>query len=86
MAGFVTPTPPDVKVAILKDIQHNGMTIADAARKHDVNYKTVHNWLRHNSKGTSVSWGDFNRLKSENQQLKEIIGEMALNLSRTKKS
>ena len=86
MAGAITPTPPHIKAAILDDIQHNGMKIADAARKHNVSYKTIHNWLRTKSKGTGVSWSDYNRLRGENQQLKQIIGEMALNLSRSKKS
>ena len=86
MGGAITPTPPHIKAAILKDIQDNGIPVADAARKHGVSYKTVYNWLSKQSKGTGVSWGDYNRLRGENQQLKQIIGEMALNLSRSKKS
>lgn len=80
-----TPTPPEVKTAILNDIQHNGFTIANASKKHKVNYKTIHNWIRTKSTGTSVSWPEYNRLKKENKQLKTIIGELALNLSHSKK-
>jgi transposase-like protein len=80
-----TLTPPETKAAILKDIQHNGMTVADAARKHKVNYKTVHNWIKTKSTGSSVSWPEYNKVKRENAQLKTIIGELALNLSKSKK-
>lgn len=77
--------PPETKVAILQDIQHNGMTVADAARKYKINYKTVHNWIRTKSTGSSVSWPEYNKVKRENAQLKTIIGELALNLSKSKK-
>jgi transposase-like protein len=84
--GAVIPTSPHIKAAILKDIQENGVSVSEAADKHGVSYKTVYNWLTRKSKGTSVSWGDYNRMKNENQRLKEIIGELTLNLSHTKKN
>jgi transposase-like protein len=80
-----TITLPETKAAILNDIRHNGMNVADAARKHKVNYKTVHNWIKTKSTGSSVSWPEYNKLKKENVQLKTIIGELALNLSQSKK-
>lgn len=80
-----TSTSPETKAAILQEIRHNGMKVADAARKHKVNYKTVHNWLRTKSTGESVSWPEYNKVKRENTELKTIIGELALNLSKSKK-
>jgi transposase-like protein len=83
--GFRIPTPPHIRAAILEDVQKNGMSIADAAKKHNITSKTIHNWLRTTSKGTSVSWSDFHRIRSENQLLKQIVGELTLSQSRTKK-
>ena len=82
----VTPTPPHIKASILKDIQENGASVSQAAGKHGVGYKTVYNWLTKKSKGAGVSWGNYNRIKNENQRLKEIIGELTLDLSHTKKN
>lgn len=80
-----TSTSPETKAAIIHDIRHSGMTVADVSRKHNVHYKTIHNWIRTKRTETSVSVLEYNRLQRENAQLKTIIGELSLNLSKSKK-
>jgi transposase-like protein len=79
------PTPPTIKASILEDIQKNGMTMTEAATKYQVSYKTIHGWFRKQSTGTAVSWSEYQRLRTQNQRLKEIIGELTFQHSRTKK-
>jgi transposase-like protein len=83
--SIIIPIAPDIKAKILEDIQKNGISMMDASKKHQVNYKTIHGWLSTKSKGTAVSWSEYQRVKHENQRLKEIVGELTLHQSRTKK-
>jgi hypothetical protein len=46
--------------------------------------KTIYNWLGTKAKG-SVSLVEYNRLKRENDQLKQLIGEVTLKLSTQEK-
>ena len=74
----------EIKNQILKRIKEEGVSAAQAAEDHGVSTKTIYNWL---AKGVTkqVSWGEFNKLKRENQDLKTLIGEITIELSKTKK-
>lgn len=74
----------EIKDQILKRIKEEGISAAQAAVDHGVSTKTIYNWL---TKGVTkqVSWGEFNKLKKENQDLKTLIGEITIELSKTKK-
>ena len=57
---------------------------ASVAQKFGISAKTIYGWLRWNTvKG--VSWLDYAKLKRENQQLKEIIGVLSLEVAKSKK-
>lgn len=54
------------------------------AEKYGISPKTIYGWLRWRTvKG--VSWLDYAKLKRENQQLKEIIGVLTLEVAKSKK-
>jgi len=78
-------TPLHKKEAILKRIKEDGITANCAANEADMSPKTVYGWLTKETTQSGVSWHEHSRLKRENKQLKEIIGNLSLNLSRTKK-
>lgn len=73
----------EVKEEILAKVK-SGESVSSLSEKYGVSTKTIYNWLR--GKVTNqVSWMEHIRLKKENQQLKEIIGFLSLELERSKK-
>lgn len=77
--------PKDIKEQILKRIKDDGIPVAQAAKEHGVNPKSVYNWLRTKTTGdTSIL--EISRLKRENRELLEIIGKLTHSLSKSKKN
>ena len=73
----------EVKEEILSKVKA-GEPAASVAQKYGVSPKTIYSWLRWNTvKG--VSWLDYAKIKRENQQLKEIIGVLSLEVAKSKK-
>lgn len=77
--------PKDKREEILKRIKEGGETANQVAVETGVSPKTVYSWLSKESTTSGVSWNEHNRLKRENEQLKAIVGDLTLNLKRTKK-
>lgn len=76
--------PKEIKEQILKRIKEEGITVKQAALDHGISTKTIYNWTR----GKTLSEGSIlqiSRLKRENKELLEIIGELTHNLKRSKK-
>jgi len=83
--GTVKSIPKDIKEQVLKRIKDEGISVSQAAAEHGVNPKTVYNWLRSKTvPDTSIL--EISRLKRENKELLEIIGELTHNLKRSKKN
>lgn len=76
--------PKELKDQIIKRIKEEGVSVAQAAEDHGVAVKTIYTWL---TKGVTkpVSWSEYNKLKKENQELKTFIGEITVELSKSKK-
>ena len=73
----------EVKEEVLAKVKA-GEPAASVAQKFGISVKTIYGWLRWNTvKG--VSWLDYAKLKRENQQLKEIIGVLSLEVAKSKK-
>lgn len=79
-------TPPHKKEAILRRIKEEGVTANRAANEAGISPKTVYGWLSRETTKSGISWHEYNRLKRENDQLKQIIGNLTLDISRTKKT
>ena len=77
--------PSHKKEAILKRIKEEGVTANRAANEAGVSPKTVYGWLSRETTKTGISWNEYNRIKRENEQLKQIIGDLTLDMSRIKK-
>lgn len=74
----------EIKDEIINKLKHDGLSVADAAKQYGISDKTIYNWLGTRAKG-SVSLLEFNRVKKENDQLKQLIGDITLKLSAQEK-
>ena len=77
------PIAIEVKQEILSKIRA-GEKILELARHYGISEKTIYNWLRKKAIGT-VSLLEHNRLRKENEQMKEIIGVLTVELTKLKK-
>jgi transposase-like protein len=77
--------PKEIKEQILKRIKEEGVTVLQAATDAGISSKTIYNWMR----GKTITDGsilEISRLKRENKELLEIIGELTHDLKRSKKN
>lgn len=73
----------EVKDQILDRIKNQGVSVSQAAQEHGVAVNTVYTWL---SKQTDTgSTLEVVKLKKENKELKELIGSITLQLSKSQK-
>ena len=74
---------PDVKEQIINRIKNDGVTVAKAAEEHGVSENTIYGWIA--KKVDGVSYSEIIKLKRENAQLLQLVGEITLKLSETQK-
>jgi transposase-like protein len=77
--------PKEIKEQILKRIKEEGISVRTAAEEHGISTKTIYNWMRSKTV-TEGSLLELSRLKRENKELLEIIGELTHSLKRAKKN
>ena len=73
----------EVKAEILGKVKA-GVKVLDLTKQYGVSDKTIYAWLRQQM-GQEVSFAEFNRIRKENEQLKQIIGVLTVELEKTKK-
>jgi len=73
----------EVKAEILARVK-SGTPVIVLAKQYGVSYQSIYAWLKGKALGT-VSLLEFNKLKKENEQLKQIIGVLSLEIEKTKK-
>jgi transposase-like protein len=74
---------PEVKEQIINRIKHDGVSVNDASKDHGVSIQSIYRWL---GVGTHApTYAELARLKKENKALLELVGEMTLKLSESKK-
>ena len=81
-----TPITPDIKAKILSAIKDDGKSIEEAAQTYNLHQDTIRRWLRGTADNASTSNGELQRLRRENQTLKEIIGNLILEREAAKKN
>lgn len=79
MAGIAK----EVKVEILAKVKA-GEKVSELSKQYGVSDKTIYNWLR-GQVTEQVSWREYKRVMKENEQLKQILGVLTLELEKTKK-
>lgn len=80
-----------LKNAIAKEVREEilakvkaGESVLVLSKQYGISDKSIYNWIR--GKTTNkTSWLEFAKLRKENQQLKEIIGVLSLEVEKSKK-
>lgn len=80
---FKSPIPKDVKEEILNKVK-GGESVTVVATSYGISNRTIYGWLGRKALN-SVSMVQYNRLKKENAQLKEIVGILTFELEKLKK-
>ena len=75
---------PDMKEQIINRIKNDGITVVQAAKDHGIPESTISTWIARKVEG-QPSLGEIIKLKKENDQLKQLIGDITLKLSETQK-
>ncbi len=73
----------EVKAEILAKVK-SGTPVIILSKQYGVSYQSIYAWLKGKALGT-ISILEYNRLKKENEQLKQIIGVLSLEVEKTKK-
>jgi len=74
----------EVKEQILKRVKEDGVPIAQLAEEHGLKSHTIYQWISR-TVTAPPSILEVARLKRENQALKELIGELTMELRLEKK-
>lgn len=64
----------------------NGTSVNDASAQFNISTYTIYKWLRGQIDNTGTSSLEISRLRRENAELKELIGELSLEKKRAKKN
>lgn len=74
----------EVKEQIIKRIKEEGVPVSQAASEHGLKPRTIYQWI---ARGVTAppSILEISRLKRENQTLKELLGQITLEMSLAKK-
>lgn len=75
--------PLPIKKQVLEQIK-NGSTVKQMAEQFQISSKTIYSWLTKDSV-SQVSLAEYSKLKREKEDLLKIIGEITLELTRSKK-
>ncbi len=74
----------EVKAEIIRRVKEEGVSVSEAAKDAGIHETTIYGWL--GSGATSApSWGEFSRLRKQNKELFEVVGELTVQLSQAKK-
>jgi len=75
---------PEIKEQILNRIKNEGVSVTQAAKEHGISENTIYTWIAKKTDG-QPTLSEIIRLKKENRQLLELVGEMTLKLSDAQK-
>lgn len=70
--------PKDIKNQILERVKTSGKSIREIAGEHGISTTCIYTWLREGAIGTTSK--DVLKLEKENKELKQIIGELTIQL------
>jgi transposase-like protein len=73
----------EIKAEVVSKVKA-GQKVVDLAEQYGISSKTIYNWLR-GQVTEQVSWREYKRVMKENEQLKQILGVLTLELEKSKK-
>lgn len=78
--------PKELKEEIINKIKTEGITAVEAAKRYGIDVNNVYRWVSSGISGVKGNLFEINRLKRENRELKQIIGELLFEKERGKKN
>jgi len=78
--------PKELKEEIINKIKSEGITAVEAAKRYGIDVNNIYRWVSSGIAGAKGSLFEVNRLKRENRELKQIIGQMLFESQRGKKN
>jgi len=79
--------PKELKEEVINKIKSEGLTGVEASNRYGINVKNIYCWLSQGvGGGTNGQILENNRLKRENKQLKQIIGQLLFEKEKGKKN
>jgi len=78
--------PRQLKEEIIGKIKSEGITAVEAAKRYGIDVNNIYRWVSSGIAGAKGSLFEVNRLKRENRELKQIIGQMLFEKERGKKN
>ncbi len=76
---------PEVRAKILSSIKDDGVAVTEIAKTYDLTEDTIRRGLRGTLDNANTSSSELQRLRRENQTLKEVIGTLLLERELAKK-
>lgn len=76
----------DIKDQVLTRVREGKETVVEIARQHGLAVNTIYGWISRSVSGPGSPLLQAARLKRENQYLKQIIGNLVLDMERGKKN
>lgn len=73
----------DLKNQILERVRTSGKSIAEISQEHGIGKTTIYEWLREST--GEAPQRDIIKLTKENKELKQIIGELTVQLGTAQK-
>lgn len=73
----------EVKAEILLKVK-SGEKVADLAKKYGISDRAIYNWLKGKLE-QEVTYREYKRVLKENEQLKNILGVLTLEIEKSKK-
>lgn len=78
MSNKIHKVPRDLKNQILERVKTSGKSIKEIAEEHGLSTTCIYSWLRDGVTGTTSK--DMIKLEKENRELKQIIGELTVQM------
>lgn len=73
----------EVKEEVLAKVK-SGVKVPELSKQYGISDKTIYNWLK-GQVNEQVTAREYNKVKRENQWLKEIVGDLTIELEKLKK-
>ncbi len=70
--------PRDLRNQILERVKTSGKSIKEIAEEHGISKTCIYSWLKEGVEGATTK--DMIKLQKENRELKQIIGELTVQL------
>ena len=80
------PLTPELRAKVISAIKDDGMSIEEAAKTHGFTEDTIRRWLRSSVDNAHTSPGELQRLRRDNQFLRELVGTLVFEREASKKN